>query len=186
MHYTWTCVYCRLQILCAKMLLASAYICSVYTNTGRIRMSLFSIFISTPSSLFHTHEELNWPTLFFKKWRLNRQFALQPDKEFKFYLSCVLLLFVVIYLTQAIMLTKYVHYNTVIDPLWEKGHLGIIMAWMWRILLSGFSPHWLGVVGSNHHSVIFTTTQACFTATHRGKKCWNLCLKHFDSTLAKV
>ena len=59
------------------------------------------------SSLFHAHEELNWPSLLFKKWKLNRQFALQPDKEFKFYLSCVLLLFVIIYLTQAIMLTKY-------------------------------------------------------------------------------
>ena len=33
---------------------------------------------------------------------------------------------------------------------------------------SGFSPHWSGVVGSNHHSTIFTTTLACFTTTHRG------------------
>ena len=62
-----------------------------------------------PSSLFHIHEELNWPTLLFKKWKLNRQYALQPDKEYKFYLLCVLLLFGVIYLTQAVMLFKYVH-----------------------------------------------------------------------------
>ena len=63
------------------------------------------------SSLFHAHEELNWPSLLFKKWKLNRQYALQPDKEFKFYLSCVLLLFVVIYLTQAIMLSKYEYFD---------------------------------------------------------------------------
>ena len=32
---------------------------------------------------------------------------------------------------------------------------------------AGFCPHWLGVVGSNHHSAIFTTTQAYFATTHR-------------------
>ena len=75
------------------------------TNVCLLKNAVF--FCLPLSSLFHAHEELNWPSLFFKKWKLNRQYALQPDKEFKFYLSCVLLLFVIIYLTQAIMLTKY-------------------------------------------------------------------------------
>ena len=32
---------------------------------------------------------------------------------------------------------------------------------------SGFSarPHWLGVIGPNYHSVIFTATQAVFSTT---------------------
>jgi hypothetical protein len=32
---------------------------------------------------------------------------------------------------------------------------------------SGFFPHWSGVVGPNHHSAIFTITQASSTTTHR-------------------
>lgn len=60
------------------------------------------------SGLIQTPEELNWPTLIFKRWKLNRQYALQPDKEFKFYLFCVLLLFLVIYATQVIMLYRYI------------------------------------------------------------------------------
>ena len=94
-----TCVYCRPWILN-----------SLTKNILFWKPSLYlTFFASTPSSLFHAHEELNLPTLLFKKWKLNRQYALQPDKEFKFYLACILLLFVVIYLTQAIMLYRYVH-----------------------------------------------------------------------------
>ena len=55
-----------------------------------------------------------------------------------------------------------------------------------RCILSGFSPHWSGVVGYNHHSAIFTTTQACFITT-QGVKCAEmLCLMQFDSTLAEL
>lgn len=53
-----------------------------------------------------THPELNLITLFFKKWKLNKAYSMLPDKEFKFYLASVLLLYIIIYIAQAIMLYK--------------------------------------------------------------------------------
>ena len=32
--------------------------------------------------------------------------------------------------------------------------------YMHRYMYTGFSPHWSGVVDSNHHSAIFTTTHS--------------------------
>ena len=59
--------------------------------------------------LLQMHPELNWPTLLFKKRKLNKSYAMIPDKEFKFYLASILMLFVFIYATQAIMLYRLVH-----------------------------------------------------------------------------
>lgn len=56
--------------------------------------------------MLQIHPELNWPTLLFKKWKLNRSYAMIPDKEFKFYLGSILMLYVIIYAAQAIMLYK--------------------------------------------------------------------------------
>ena len=36
-------------------------------------------------------------------------------------------------------------------------------------ILSGFCPHWSGVVGSNHHSAILATAQAYFALTEYNK-----------------
>jgi len=55
---------------------------------------------------FHSPPEVNWPTLLFKDLKLNREYSRVPDKEFKFYLAAMLMLFVLIYAVQAIMLPK--------------------------------------------------------------------------------
>ena len=44
---------------------------------------------------------------------------------------------------------------------WAVGWAVNIVLYTVNCTYAGFSPHWLGVVGSNHHSAFFTTT-------HRG------------------
>lgn len=57
-------------------------------------------------TLLQIHPELNWPTLLFKKWKLNRSYSMIPDKEFKFYLGSILMLYIIIYASQAIMVYR--------------------------------------------------------------------------------
>ena len=56
-----------------------------------------------------------------------------------------------------------------LSEIWTPTHVGGINLKV-EAPLSGFSPHWSEVVGSNHLSVIFITTHACFTTTHIGQK----------------
>ena len=77
-----------------------------------------------------------------------------------------------------------------------KYQSGSAFCWVQCSDNAGFSPHWSGAVGSNHHSAIFTTTQQFLPPLRlvlppltEGKnftKCWNTCLMQFDSTFAKV
>ena len=48
-----------------------------------------------------------------------------------------------------------------------KVFIGKLLAMGCVDVFSGFCPHWPGVVGPNHHSAVFATTQTCFTTTHR-------------------
>lgn len=56
--------------------------------------------------LLQIHPELNWLTLLFKKWKLNRSYSMISDKEFKFYLASILMLYIFIYGAQAVMLYR--------------------------------------------------------------------------------
>ena len=56
--------------------------------------------------------------------------------------------------------------------LWFPKGFQIVITDFWKGF-SGFCPHWSGVIGSNHHSAIFTTTQAYLPPLTVCKKCWN-------------
>ena len=68
---------------------------------------IYKIYVINTYRLLQIHPELNWPTLLFKKWKLNRSYSMIPDKEFKFYLASILILFILIYASQAIMVYRY-------------------------------------------------------------------------------